>query len=340
MRSIQISGYGDTDRLVIKESPDPSPGPGQVAIDVRAFGVNFADVMARVGLYAQAPPPPFVPGFEIAGVVAEVGAGVTLVQPGDQVVSLCEFGGYATRVIVPELSACPIPLGLSLEQAAGLTVTGVTAHHALMVQGGLLSGENVLIQAAAGGVGLVAVQLAKNAGARVIAACGGPKKAAFLHDFGVSDVIDYLGEDLPSRVRALVGQGGLDVILDSVGGQFVSTGMRLLGPNGRFVAIGAAAFAPSRRRNPWQLIREYIRTPRLHPLNLIGQSKSFIGVQMLVIGRRKPEILRRSMEHVLAEAAAGRLDPVIRTVLPVTQIGEAHRLLQGRHTIGKIVMTW
>jgi len=311
-----------------------------VAIDVQAFGVNFADVMARVGLYTQAPPPPFIPGFEIAGVVARVGSGVTSMRPGDRVVALCEFGGYASRVVVSELSACPVPQGFSLEKAAGLTVTGVTAHHALMVQGGLQAGESVLIQAAAGGVGLVAIQLARNAGARVIAACGGPKKVAFLHNLGLPEVVDYMNEDLPSRVRNMVGPTGLDVILDSVGGQFVGTGMRLLGPNGRFVAIGAATFAPAGRRNPWQLLREYIKTPRLHPLHLLGQSKSYIGVQMLVIGRHKPAILRRSMEHVLAEAAAGRLDPMIQTVLPAEQIEAAHTLLQGRQTIGKIVMKW
>lgn len=340
MRAIQITGYGDIDRLAITEFPDPVPGPGEVAIEVRAFGVNFADVLARVGLYVQAPRPPFTPGFEVAGTIAVTGPGVTGLQVGDPVVALTEFGGYASRVVVPANAAIPIPAGMGMETAAGLAVTGVTAYHALMVQGAVSPGESVLVQAAAGGVGLCAVQLAHNAGARVIATCGGARKVRFLQEFGLEHVIDYRAEDLPARVRELTGGEGLDVILDSVGAAFVRTGMELLAPGGRFVAIGAATFAPERTRSLFQLAREYFRTPRLHPLTLLGQSKSYIGVQMLVIGRKKPGVLRRALESVVADTAAGRLRPVIDRVLPAGEIGQAHRLLQGRQTIGKIVITW
>lgn len=340
MRAIQITGYGDTDRLVLGEFPDPQPGPGEVAIDVAVFGVNFADVLARVGLYVQAPRPPFTPGFEVAGTVAAVGPGVTGLKAGDRVVSLTEFGGYASRVVVPAMAACPVPPSLSLEEAAGLTVTGVTAYHSLLVQGAVAPDEWVLVQAAAGGVGLTALQLAQNAGARVIGACGGARKVSFLRDFGLEHVIDYRSEDVPARIRAITGAGGLDVIVDSVGSGFVRTGLDLLGPGGRFIAIGAANFAPTRTRSIWQLAREYIRTPRLHPLTLLGQSKSYIGVQMLVLGRQKPGVLRRALEAVLAEAAAGRIRTVIDRVLPAAQIGEAHRLMQARQTVGKLVVTW
>ncbi len=340
MRAIQITGYGDVDRLVAGEFPDPAPGPGEVAIEVEAFGINFADVLARVGLYVQAPKPPFIPGFEVAGTIAAVGAGVSDLRPGDRVVSLTEFGGYATRVVVPAMAACPIPAGLSMTEAAGLTVTGVTAYHGLIVQGAVTGGEWVLVQAAAGGVGLAAVQLAKNAGARVIGTCGGARKVAFLRDFGVEHVIDYRSEDVAARIREITGGDGLDAILDSIGSDFVRTGLSLLGPGGRFVAIGAANFAPQRNRNLWQLAREYLKTPRLHPLTLLGQSKSYIGVQMLVLGRKKPGVLRRALEAVLAEAAASRIRSVIDRVLPVAEIREAHRRMQGRESIGKLVMTW
>lgn len=340
MRTIQITGYGDLSKLKMQELPDPEPGPGEVLIAVKASGVNFADVLARVGLYVQAPPPPFTPGFEVAGTVAAVGPGVTSLAVGDRVVSLTEFGGYATRVKVPEQAACRIPPEISLTEAAGLTVTGVTAHHALVVQGALAPGETVLIQAAAGGVGMHALQMARQAGARVIAACGGPEKVRFLRDqFGLEQVIDYRSEDLVSRVQALAPEG-LDVILDSLGGPFVRTGMAMLGPGGRFISIGGANFAPRRTRDLLQLAREYLRTPRLNPLRLLGQSKSFIGVQMLVLGRAKPGVLRRAIETVLAEAAAGRLRTVLHGVLPAERAGEAHDLLQSRSTIGKLVLTW
>jgi len=341
MRAIQITGYGDIDKLAECVLPDPVPALGEVAIAVHAFGINFADVLSRTGLYVNAPRPPFVPGFEVAGIVAAVGPGVTAVKPGDRVVSLTEFGGYATRVTVPEMAACPIPADMSFEVAASLTVTGVTAYHALLVVGSLAPGETVLVQAAAGGVGLCAVQLARNAGARVIATCGGPRKVQYLRDFGVEHVIDYHSEDVVSRVLAITGPDGLDVILDSVGGAFVRTGMAMLGPNGRFIGIGAATFAPARgARNVVQLAREYMRVPRLHPLTLLGQSKAYIGVQMLIIGRKKPAVLRRALEAVLAQATVGRLQGVIDQVLPASQIGEAHRLLQSRATIGKLVITW
>lgn len=340
MRAIQITGYGDLSKLQMRDLPDPEPGPGEVLIAVKAFGVNFADVLARVGLYVQAPPPPFTPGFEVAGTVAAVGPGVTGLSMGDRVVSVTEFGGYATRVTVPEMAVCRIPPEMGFVEAAGLTVTGVTAYHALMVQGALAPGETVLIMAAAGGVGLHAVQMARQAGARVIAACGGAEKVRFLREqFGLEQVIDYRAEDLVHRVRTLAPEGA-DVILDSLGGPFVRTGMALLGPGGRFISIGGANFAPRRTRDLLQLAREYLRTPRLNPLRLLGQSKSFIGVQMLVLGRAKPGVLRRAMEAVIAETAAGRLRTVLHSARTAERAGEAHDLLQSRATIGKLVLTW
>lgn len=341
MRVIQITGYGDVDQLALRELPDRQPGPGEVLIAVKAFGINFADVLARVGLYVQAPKPPFTPGFEAAGVVMAVGSGVNRVQPGDRVVCLNEFGCYADQVVAREMGVCRIPDGLSFVEAAALPTVGATAYHALMRQGGLAAGETVLIQAAAGALGLTAVQMAQAAGARVIASCGGARKVAFLKErFGLEHVIDYRAEDLPARVRAVCGSAGLDVILDSVGGAFVKTGMELLAPGGRFIAIGAATFSPERKRNLWQLVREYLKTPRLHPLTLLGQSKSYIGVQMLVLGRPRPEVVRSAMEATLQMAEAGTLKPVLDLVLPADRIGEAHRRLQSRESIGKLVVTW
>lgn len=340
MRAIQISGYGGVDRLVLREMPDPVPGPGEILINVQASGVNFADLMARVGLYVQAPRPPFTPGFEVAGEIAAVGEGVAGLQPGRRVVALTEFGGYADRVVVRAEAVCPVPEGLTMEEAAALPVVGVTAYHAMMVQGHLGPSERVLIQAAAGGVGLAAVQMALQAGARVIAACGGPHKVEFLHRFGVRDVIDYRQENLPARVHALTGGEGLDLILDSLGGRSVREGISLLSPGGRLVGIGGANFTVAGTRNLFHLAREFWRTPWLNPMRLLGTSRSFIGVQMLVIGRKKPAVLSRALNHVMQEAAAGRLRPVIDSVLGAEQVGDAHRRLQSRDSIGKILLTW
>ncbi len=340
MQVFEISGYGGTDRLVLKQRPDPVPGPGEVAIAVHAFGLNFADVLMRLGLYVQAPPPPFVPGFEVAGVVAAVGPGVTELVPGQRVLALCGFGGYATQVVVPAMAACPIPDQMDFATAAAIPVTFATAYHSLVVLGGVRPGEQVLIQAAAGGVGLAAVQLAARAGAGVLATCGGPDKVRFLQDFGVRHVIDYRREPVAARVQEIVGAAGLDVILDSVGGRFIRTGLDLLGPNGRFISIGAADLAPPGRRNWPRLLWGLARLPWLHPLTLLGGSKAFIGVQMLVIGRQKPAVLRHALEQSLAGVTAGELQVVLDQTLPVGRIAEGHDRLQGRRTIGKLVAVW
>lgn len=340
MQAIQITGYGETDKLVLKELPDPHPGPGEVAIDVKASGLNFADILCRLGLYVNAPPPPFVPGLEVAGTIAAVGPGVTDLKPGDRVVSVTFFGGYATRVVVPAIAACRLPEAVPFAEAAGMAVTGVTADHALLVAGGLRAGETVLIQAAAGGVGLHAVQMAQRVGARVIATCGGERKVRYLQEqFGLEHVIDYRREDVPTAVRRIA-PAGLDVLLDSIGGAFIGTGMKLLAPNGRFVSIGGATFVSGGRRNWLHLAMEYLKTPRLHPMTLLGESKAFIGVQMLILGRDRPEVLRRALERVVAETVAGRLRTVVDAAMPADRVGEAHRLLQGRGTIGKLVITW
>lgn len=340
MQVIEISGHGGVDRLVLRERPDPEPGPGQVAIRVHAFGLNFADVLARLGMYAQAPPPPFVPGFEVAGTVAAVGPGVTGLVPGQRVAALTEFGGYATRVVVPAMGAVPIPEQMDYVTAAAVPVTFVTAYHALIALGGLQPGERVLVQAAAGGVGLAAVQLARNAGAVVIGTCGSPEKVRFLQQFGVEHAFDYRAGDVAARVRALTGPDGLDVVLDSVGGRFIRTGLSLLGPNGRFISIGAADFMPTGRRSLPGLLRALLRTPFLHPFTLLGSAKSFLGVQMLVIGRKKPALLRRALEVTMAEVAAGRLRVVVDRAVPAAGLGAAQDRLQGRRSIGKLVAVW
>jgi NADPH2:quinone reductase len=241
MKAVICKEYGPPEKLVVADVPSPVAGPGQVVVSVRAAGVNFPDTLIIEGKYQFKPAPPFSPGGEIAGIVKSVGDGVTRVKPGDRVVALAPFGGYAEEVATGENTLLRMPDGLDFERAASALTTYGTTQYAFVDRAQLKPGETLLVLGAAGGVGLAAVELGKLLGAKVIAAARGADKLEICRSYGADGVIDYGTEDLKERVKALTGGNGADVVYDPVGGAYSEAALRATAWNGRFLVIGFAS---------------------------------------------------------------------------------------------------
>jgi NADPH2:quinone reductase len=240
MKALLCKQYGPPQTLVYEDVPEPVAGEGEVLIEIRAAGVNFPDVLIIQNQYQAKPPLPFAPGAELAGVVSAVGPGVTDRKVGDRVIGSSTWGAFAERVVLPAARTLPMPEALDFEEAAAFVLTYGTAYHALIDRGELTAGETVLILGAAGGVGLAALQIAKAAGARVIAAASTPEKLALCAAQGAEGLIDYAKEDLRARIAALTQGRGPEVIYDPVGGGFTEPAFRSIGWRGRYLVVGFA----------------------------------------------------------------------------------------------------
>jgi len=322
VRAVVITKAGPPEVLQVQERPDPVAGPGQVAIDVRAAGVNFADTMARVGLYPDAPKLPAVVGYEVAG---------TVVGSGERVLAGTRFGGYASRVVVDEASVVPLPERLSFEQGAAVPVNYITAWAGLVRYGTLQAGERVLIQAAAGGVGIAATQIAKRWGAEVYGTASASKHDA-IRAQGVDVAIDY-------RKRGWErGLPKFDVIMDAVGGPSFRTSYELLNPGGRLIAFGASAVMSGEKRNVLTAARAALRMPRFNLIKQMSASKAVIGLNMLTLwdhaGSLEPWI-----DTLVELMEDGTIQPVVAAAVPFDRAPEAHRMLAERRNVGKVVLT-
>jgi NADPH:quinone reductase-like Zn-dependent oxidoreductase len=337
MRQVVISRHGRPEVLQVREAPDPVAGEGEVRIAVRTAGVNFADVLARMGLYPDAPKPPAVVGYEVAGVVDAVGAGVTRVHPGDRVMALTRFGGYATSVVAPEASVFPVPAGVSDAEAAALPVNYLTALVALYRLANIVPGETVLIHGAAGGVGIAATQLANLRRATIVGTASAAKHDA-LRAFGVRLAIDPRVADVAREVMAFTGGRGVDVVLDPIGGRSFETSYRLLAPLGRLVLYGVSAVASGERRSWWRAARTLLEMPAFRPLSLMNHNRGVFGLNLGRLWGEQRQ-LAAGMQLLLQELESGRLRPVVARTFPLERAGEAHRFLQSRASIGKVVLT-
>jgi NADPH:quinone reductase-like Zn-dependent oxidoreductase len=331
MRAVVITRHGPPEVLQVQERPDPVAGPGQVRVAVRAAGVNFADVMARMGLYEPAPAPPSVVGYEVAGTVAELGAGVEGVAVGDRVMAGTRFGGYAEQVVVEAAQLVPLPDGLSFAEGAAVPVNYATAWAALTTYGNVQPGERVLIHAAAGGVGIAATQLARRRGAEVWGTAS-PGKHDAIRGFGVAHPLDYTR---PGWERGLP---AFDVILDAVGGASHRRSYGMLAAGGRLVAYGASSVVTGERRNLLRAAPQALRMAR--GFNLISQmeaSRAVIGLNMLALwdarGTLTPWI--EPLRELLAD---GTLRPVVSEEVPFARAADAHRALGERRNVGKVVL--
>jgi NADPH:quinone reductase-like Zn-dependent oxidoreductase len=334
MRSVWIPRAGPPEILEVRDGPDPAPRPGEVLIRVRAAGVNFADVSARLGFYPDAPPFPCVVGYEVAGIVEQGPAGDGL-APGQRVVALTRFGGYAEAVAVPAAQVFPLPDALSFEQGAAIPVNYLTAVLMLRRFGNVQAGERVLVHAAAGGVGMAAIQLCRIAGAEVIGTASASKHA-MLAQAGVAHAIDYRTRDFETEVKRITGGRGVDIVLDATGAFRKS--YRCLAPLGRLVCFGFSAAASGMTPNRLAAIPKLLAIPWFHPVQLMNANKAVIGVNLGHLWDHI-DLLRREMLALLADADAGRIAPVVGKTFPLLEAAAAHRFIQERRNVGKVVLT-
>lgn len=311
------------DALQWREAPTPEPQAGQVRLAVHAASLNFPDLLIVENKYQFKPPLPFVPGSEFAGVVEAVGEGVTAFKPGDRVAALAGNGGFGSHAIVPADKLFALPDGMSFEHGAAFAMTYGTSIHALLDRGRLKAGETVLVLGAAGGVGTAAVQIAKAAGARVIAAASSDEKCALCTQIGADETINYSTANLREALKALTGGKGPDVVYDPVGGDLAEPVFRSIAWRGRYLVIGfAGGGIPAL---PWNLA--------------LLKGADLVGVFWGDFVRREPAGFQRDMRQLGQWYAEGKVRPLVHQTLPMSDLHKAYAMMSGRQVIGKLVLT-
>ncbi len=339
MRAMVVGRYGPPEVFEARERPEPTPKPGEALVRVHAVGVNFADLLQRMGIYPGTPKPPFVPGFEVAGVVERAPAGVAGGKPlqvGERVVALTEFYAYAERVAAPAQRIYRLPAEIPFEDAAAIPVNYLTAYHSMFVMGNLQPGDRILVHGAAGGVGVAAVQLAKARDLKVFGTAG-PAKQEFLRRIGVDHPIDYTREDFVDVVRRAVPEG-VEMAMDPIGEKSFAKSYRCLGPMGRLIIYGfSAAAGPKGKRSLWRAAKAFLATRRYHPLKLMQDNTAIIGVHLGRLESRGA-ILAKELDELFRLYNAGKIKPVIGKTFPLEEAAAAHRYIHNRQNVGKVVL--
>jgi NADPH2:quinone reductase len=321
MKALICRAWGPVDDLRLEDMPAPSPGPGQLLIDVSATGVNYADSIMVAGKYQTRPPFPFSPGLETAGVVARCGDGVTRFKPGDRVMAILAYGGFAEQAVADEAETFAIPDAMPFDEAGAFPIAYLSSDVAIRWQGRLEAGETLLVLGAAGGVGLTAVEIGKAMGARVIAAASTAEKLAVARERGAAATINYTTEKLTERVMALTDGKGADVCFDPVGGELFDAALSSLGWGGRILLIGFVGGIPNIPAN-----------------RLLVKHRAALGSSLRYFRWHAPDKLQRSVDALLAWYATGALKPLVTHRLPLEQGIEAIRLLTDRKAHGKIIV--
>jgi NADPH2:quinone reductase len=326
MRALVLHQHGPLDNLKLETLPEPQPGPDQVLVDVHAASINFPDLLVIGGTYQILPPTPFVPGKDLAGTVAATGANVTEVKPGDRVMAQIEYGAYAERAVVPRFNCHRLPPSISFTTAAAMGLAYLTAHFALVERGGLKPREIVLVTGAAGGVGLASVQVAKALGAIVIAAVSSDEKAALARASGADHIVRTdvpdLREAIRTQVFAVVGKRGVDLVIDSVGGEVFNASLRAVAWCGRVVTVGFASG----------------QIPDVKLGLILVKNISLIGLQVSDYRDRTPDKTRRAQAEMFALYEAGKLKPHVMKVYPFEAYREALAAVRDRRVLGKVVL--
>ncbi|MGH8705156.1 MAG: NADPH:quinone oxidoreductase family protein [Burkholderiales bacterium] len=323
MKAVLCKQFGPPDSLVVEELPSPSPGAGEVVVSVRAASVNFPDVLIIQNKYQFKPPLPFSPGSELAGVVKEIGAGVSNVKPGERVIAFTTYGAFAEEVKVEAIRLVPIPQGMEFNSAAAFLLTYGTSDHALRDRGALQAGETLLVLGAAGGVGIAAIEIGKALGARVIACASSEEKLEVCRQHGADATINYAAEDLRERIKELTGGRGVDVVYDAVGGPYTEPALRSTAWRGRLLVVGFAAG----------------EIPKI-PLNLaLLKGCAIVGVFWGDWARREPQAFAKSLHQLGAWFREGKLKPHVSATFPLAQAAEALKLMAARKVKGKVVLT-
>ncbi len=322
MKAVLCKSWGPPDTLVVEEMPSPRPGKGQVAVSVKACGVNFPDVLIIQNKYQLKPELPFTPGSEIAGVVKQPGEGVHGYMPGDPVMALIGLGGFAEEVVVDESRLVPIPAGIDFEVAASFGVVHATAYHALKDRAAIKRGESLLVLGAAGGVGLAAVELGKLMGAWVIACASSDEKLETCKRHGAETVINYEREDLRETLKKLTGGDGVDVVFDPVGGKYAEPAVRGMAWKGRYLVVGFAAG----------------EIPRI-PLNIVLlRGCSIVGVYWGDFARRETEVHSANFRELTAWLRAKKIKPLVGATYPLERAADALNDVMNRRALGKVVL--
>jgi NADPH:quinone reductase-like Zn-dependent oxidoreductase len=341
VRAIVLPRHGGPDVFEVQERPDPPVAAGEVRIAVKAAGINFADTLARVGLYPDAPPTPCVLGYEVAGEIESVGEGVDSFKPGDRVFAGTLFGGQAELVTVSQDLAWPLPKGFSFEQGASIPVNYATAVAGLGIMGGLDRGERVLIHAAAGGVGIAATQYAKWRGAEIFGTASAGKHDA-IREQGVDHAIDYRTQDFAVEVKRLTDGEGVDVIMDALGPVSFRKGYRLLRPGGRIIMYGLSEVQTGEKRDLRKMAATLARAPFAtfpwwKSLAFMNENKGVFGLNMKSWWDQEGN-LDRCVQPLIEGLDTGVFTPVVAEAFPFDRVAEAHRFLGEGRNIGKVVL--
>jgi NADPH:quinone reductase-like Zn-dependent oxidoreductase len=340
MQRIVIDRPGGYDALRLVESADPLPGPGEVLIAVEACGVNYADGIIRMGLYASARELhgyPITPGFEVAGRIAALGAGVENWSVGDPVIGVTLFGGYCSHIVLATDRVFARPTVINAAQGAAIPTVFLTAWFMVHEQVHPRAGETWLVHSAAGGVGGALAQLGRLAGCRVIGVVGGSRKIDTARTAGCAEVIDKSSEDLWTRAKALA-PGGYDAVFDANGVSTLRGSWDHLAPMGKLVVYGFASMLPRNGRLNWpRLAWDWLRTPRFNPLQMTESNRSVLACNLSFLSAHA-ERLAEGMRWLLARFASGELQPPQVTEFPLTQAADAQRAIESGSTTGKLVL--
>lgn len=340
MKAIVLVKYGTAENAFkIEEREKPVASDNEVIIKVEAFGLNYADVMARNGLYKDAPPLPCVLGYEVAGTIDSMGKNVIGYSLGDRVTGFTRFGGYAEYTAADVRGLIKIPDSMTAAESTALTTQYGTAYYCAYEMVNLFEGDHVLIHAAAGGVGTALIQLAKNKGCIVYGTAGSDEKLEYLKSMGVNFPINYRKKNFEEEIKKLQGDQGLDVIFDPVGGTNYKKGRKILSHGGRIVSYGVSERS-GKKAGLLSDLNLVFNFGFLHPIMLLMKSQGAIGVNMLRIGDHKPLTLKRCLEGVVKLVEEGVLKPHIGGAFKVSDIAKAHKLLESRNSIGKIIVEW
>jgi NADPH2:quinone reductase len=322
MRAVVVDRLMEPREVAVRDVPEPHPGPGEVAIEVRAAGCNFSDILMLQGRYQVKPELPFIPGREAAGVVTEIGAGVSGIAVGDRVLAFTHLGAFAQKVVVSAAAAFAMPDAMSFEHGAAIPIVYPTSHAALVDRAGIRSGETLLVHAAAGGVGLAAVQIGHALGARVIGTASGGDKLAIVRAAGAEVVIDYREHDFVPVVLEATDGRGADVIYDPVGGDTTDRSLRCIAWKGRLLVVGFAGG----------------QIPEIRANRIMLKNIAVVGLHWPVYAEKEPATVRAIHEDLMRLYARGEIRPLIHATHPLERVGEALGDLADRRTVGKVII--
>jgi synaptic vesicle membrane protein VAT-1 len=336
MKQIVTTASGNFTVLKVEEKPDPKPASGEVLIRVRAAGLNFADILARQGLYPDAPPKPCVMGYEVSGVVEQIGEGVNSTLSGKSVVAMTRFMGQSEFVVVKATQMFEKPQTLTFEQAAAVPVNYLTAYALIIVMGSLHLGESVLIHNAGGGVGLAALDIAKKIGA-VTFGTASPSKHEFLKERGLDHAIDYRNQDWLPVIKELTDGRGVDLVLDPIGGGHWKKSYSALRHTGRLGMFGVSTASATGIRGKLKLLKAAAQMPRFHPLGLLNKNRGVFGLNLGHLWH-EPEKVAVWMRDILRGVEEGWIRPYVDRTFSFEEVGAAHQYLEERRNIGKVVL--